>query len=81
MAFIPLKLMVWDTQDGLEVRVVGEYSGKKPTKPESRKAARQMLQIALQGIDKADYGGFAEDDLKRLRRESWLVTEKGKDNG
>ena len=75
MSFDPLRLHIEDRGDTLEVRITGQYGKTVPTKADTRKAATEMLQAALSGIKKAQYGGSAEDDKKRVKRHSWLITK------
>lgn len=72
----PIRLTVVNRGDGTEIQFTASYRGKRPTKGESKEEVRKMLQEALDGLDKAEYGGSAEDDRDRLKRDSWLVTTR-----
>ncbi len=68
----PHRLTITDRGDGLELALSYSYTGKPPRAPVRREAVREMLQRAIEALDRGvAEGGFAANDRERTRKDVW----------
>lgn len=74
-----LRVNVLNRGDGIEIQTVSSHQGKRPSKRQMKQETVRFLIDAVKGLQSGEvhYGGAAEDDRKRLRRDDWLI-EGGK---